>query len=124
MRATASIAILASAAGLAQAACSIVTGVEITFFGAGDNDPPGSDGVAFNCGGRNFHAGGSGTFADPLTMASAPGEYNQCEIVYAPYLKRYLRMEDSCFNCSMYLSLDFHLASWCWLRSTDTPCSR
>lgn len=52
----------------------------ITFYGYPDNSPPGPD-TAHNCDGRNFIAGGTGTFVDPLTMATAPGEYDVCEIV-------------------------------------------
>src|SRR5262245_15262186 len=101
MYAAATAVLLATAFGAAQA-CSVVTGVHVTFYGWADNSPAG-DGVAYNCGGRNFHAGGTGTYANPLTFASAPGEYSQCEIVYSPYLKKYLRMEDSCDACSMSL---------------------
>lgn len=44
---------------------------------------------------------GTGTYSNPLTFASAPGEFSQCEIIYFPYLKKYLRFEDSCAECSM-----------------------
>lgn len=43
---------------------------------------------------------GIGTYANPLTFASAPGEFTSCEIIYFPYLKKYLRFEDSCAQCS------------------------
>jgi len=112
MRNAASLILLASAMSIAHA-CSVVKDINFTFYGYKDNSPPG-DGVAYNCGGRNYHAGGSGTYADPLTFASAPGEYNQCEIVYAPYLKKYLRMEDTCDACSMHHS--------CSLHSTPSRC--
>lgn len=58
--------------------CSVVTGVTTTFYGAPDNDPPGPA-TAYDCGGRNYIAGGTGTHADPLTFASAPGEYDTCK---------------------------------------------
>lgn len=118
-------------------ACSVVTDVRTTFYGAPDNDPPGPA-TAYACGGRNYTAGGIGTYANPLTFASAPGEYNTCkyfslnhlpeiplsrskrnwnafihsdiyipcgllntgEIVYFPYLKKYLRLEDYCAECT------------------------
>jgi hypothetical protein len=38
-------------------ACSIVSNSKVTFYGYPDNSPPGA-GVAYNCGGRNFIAGG------------------------------------------------------------------
>lgn len=40
-----------------NAACSTRSGVTITFYGYPDNDPPGP-GTAYNCGGRNYKAGG------------------------------------------------------------------
>lgn len=64
-------------------ACSVVTTVKTTFYGAPDNDPPGAA-TAYNCGGRNYIAGGTGTYANPLTFASAPGEYDTCK--YLPHL--------------------------------------
>lgn len=98
--------IVATAASLLGAAqgCSVVSNVKITFYGAPDNDPPG-DATAYPCGSRNYHAGGTGAYNDPLTFATAPGEYDQCEIVYFPYLKKYIRMEDYCEQCCPYLPL-------------------
>lgn len=58
----------------------------------------GGTGIAHDCG-RGYNAGGSGSFNDPLTMASVPGKYNKCEVVWAPYLKKYLRNEDDCATC-------------------------
>jgi hypothetical protein len=91
--------VLAAALLSSVQGCSITTGVTTTFYGAPDNDPPGAA-TAYNCGGRNYVAGGTGTYANPLTFASAAGEYNSCEIVYFPYLKKYLRYEDYCQQCS------------------------
>jgi hypothetical protein len=71
--------------------------VTYTFYGYPDNSPPGAA-IAYDCG-RGQIAGGTGTFADPLTMASAKGELTQCEVVYAPYLRKYLRYEDECGQC-------------------------
>lgn len=85
---------------LVQAACSVVSGVQMTFYGSPDNDPPGSIATAHDCGGRNYQAGGSGAYDDPLTFATSPDEYEVCEIIYSPYLKKYLRMEDDCAQCS------------------------
>ena len=98
MRAATALLATASAFGLANAACSIVKNVKTTFYGWDDNTPVGDE-TAFNCGGRNNHAGGVGTYANPLTFASDPSEYNTCEIVYVPYLQKYLRMEDKCYAC-------------------------
>ena len=97
-------AVLASLAATATLfgtvnSCSVTNGVTITFYGYPDNSPPGPA-TAYNCGGRNYVAGGTGTYADPLTFASDSGEYNVCEIIYLPYLRKYLRMEDACEQCS------------------------
>ncbi|KAI4655776.1 hypothetical protein J4E93_000491 [Alternaria ventricosa] len=62
-----------------------------------DNDPPGPA-TAYDCG-RNYEAGGTGTYADPLTFASAPGEFEPCEIIWDPYTRKYLRFEDFCAQC-------------------------
>jgi len=84
-----------------SAACSVTGNVKTTFYGVPDNDPAGSDAIAFSCGARGFHAGGVGTYSDPLTFASKSGSgYAQCEIVYFPYLKKYIRNEDICAACN------------------------
>jgi hypothetical protein len=90
--------------GLAHA-CSIVSGVTMTFYGYPDNSPPGA-GTAYNCGGRNYVAGGTGTYSDPLTFASDSSEYSVCEVIYSPYLKKYLRMEDECAQCGRWHRMD------------------
>ena len=46
---------------------------------------------------------GTGTYSDPLTFASGSGEFNTCEIIYVPYLKKYARYEDYCAQCSKSL---------------------
>ena len=42
---------------------------------------------------------GSGSYSSPLNFATAPGEYNQCELLYLPYPKKYIRFEDECAQC-------------------------
>ena len=80
-------------------ACDPVSNFKMTFYGWADNSPPGPN-VAMNCGGRNGKAAGTGTYDDPLTMAAQVGLFANCELVYAPYLKKYLRLEDTCAGCS------------------------
>ncbi|CAM6083359.1 unnamed protein product [Calypogeia fissa] len=87
----------AAALIVTASACSVVSNVEITFYGYPDNSPPGPD-IAYDCG-RGTSASGTGTYADPLTMATATGEYTTCEIVYLPYLEKYLMYEDECEQC-------------------------
>ncbi|PLN80259.1 hypothetical protein BDW42DRAFT_186145 [Aspergillus taichungensis] len=83
--------------GSVTSACEVWSGVTHTFYGYPDNDPPGAA-ISQDCG-RGFTAGGTGTFSDPLTMATAPGELENCEVVYVPFLKKYLRNEDYCAQC-------------------------
>lgn len=46
--------------------------------------------------------GGIGTYESPLTMASAPGAFGKCEIIYVPYLLKYVRFEDLCLDCGEF----------------------
>lgn len=91
---------------LSRRSCNIVDTVQHTFYGFPDNDPPGPA-TAYDCG-RNFTAGGTGTFSDPLTMASAEGQFEECEIVYVPYLQKYVRYEDFCQQCTDDWELGIH----------------
>ncbi|KAK3181626.1 hypothetical protein K4F52_007004 [Lecanicillium sp. MT-2017a] len=91
-------AIATAALAGVSSACSTPGNFVVTFYGYPDNDPPGPA-TAYNCGGRNFIAGGSGTYDDPVTIATAPGELNKCEIVYLPFLTKYGRVEDYCAQC-------------------------
>ena len=65
--------------------CSEVSTVEYTFYGYPDSDPLGSV-IGYKCGGLKGVARGSGTYGDPLMMATTPGECSKCEILYAQYL--------------------------------------
>jgi len=82
--------------------------VVITFYGAADNDPPGSTEIAY----PNAHhraAGGTGTYADPLSLAADPRAIPVGTRVYYPPLQKYFVMEDDCAAC---------IAEW---RSSRTP---
>jgi 3D (Asp-Asp-Asp) domain-containing protein len=70
----------------------------ITFYAAADNDPAGSREIAFP--GLHREAGGTGTFADPLTFAAAKGVFEPGTKVYVPDVQRYFVLEDSCASCS------------------------
>ncbi|KAJ4396870.1 hypothetical protein N0V93_001092 [Gnomoniopsis smithogilvyi] len=89
---------------LARVDCSGIKYVEnstVTFYGGPDNDPPWNDATAYSCDpARGFHAGGTGSYDDPLSFATADGEYDECEIVYSPYVKKYLRRDDFCATCN------------------------
>ena len=69
----------------------------LTFYGWSDNTPPGGD-ISF----PNIHstAGGKGTFADPITFATATAELSPGTKVWVPRVKKYFIMEDSCEECT------------------------
>src|SRR5437762_2350917 len=69
----------------------------LTFYGWWDNTPPGA-GISF----PKIHktAGGKGTFADPITFATATAELSPGTKVWVPRVKKYFIMEDSCEECT------------------------
>lgn len=69
----------------------------VTFYAAPDNDPPGSRTISHPA--RHSQAGGTGTFADPITMASDPREIAVGTVIYYPALRKYFVMEDTCSTC-------------------------
>ena len=70
----------------------------MTFYGGPDNDPPGSTDIA-HPNTRHPTAGGTGTFEDPMTLATDPREIPPGTLVYYPALKKYFVMEDDCEEC-------------------------
>src|SRR5205814_4928603 len=82
----------------------------VTFYGWPDNDPAGN-GIAY----PKIHSGasGTGTYADPITFATDPKEWAPGTILYVPYLKRYVIMEDSCGQCiTDWKSGKYHIDVW------------
>jgi len=75
---------------LASTSCTRMGYMHLSFYGYPDNSPPSGD-TAYNCGDRNHVAGGTGTYTDPVTFASAEGEFSECEVVYIPYIEKYAR---------------------------------
>lgn len=71
--------------------------VTITFYASHDNDPPGSTAISHPVVHRS--AGGRGTYADPITMASDPREIAVGTRVYDARLALYFVMEDTCASC-------------------------
>lgn len=71
--------------------------MRVTYYGAYDNDPPGSTGIAYPV--LHDRAGGTGTYEDPITFATAPAELPAGTRIYYPYLKKYFVMEDYCAAC-------------------------
>jgi len=85
----------------------------VTFYSAADNDPPGSTDIAHPSD-RHRTAGGSGTFEDPITMATDVREIPVGGVVYSPTLRRYFVMEDDCAPCVQEwgASKKAHVAFW------------
>jgi hypothetical protein len=70
----------------------------MTFYAAYDNEPAGSTEIAYP-NERHSKAGGTGTFADPLTFASDPSELPPGTTIYYAPLRKYFVMEDECAEC-------------------------
>ncbi len=88
----------APATAAATPSASGTVDVYITFYGGIDNDPPGSSDIA-HPNGRHATAGGTGTFDDPITLATDPRELPPGTVAYDPQLKKYFVMEDDCDEC-------------------------
>lgn len=79
----------------ASPASGRVLSVFVTFYGAVDNDPPGSTAIAYPQVHRR--AGGTGTYADPITFATHyHATYPPGTRIYVPRLAKYFVMEDDC----------------------------
>jgi hypothetical protein len=61
-----------------------------------DNDPVG-DQIADPV--LHRRAGGSGSYADPVTLAVADGLYPPGTRMYLPHVRRYFMVEDTCASC-------------------------
>jgi hypothetical protein len=76
--------------------------VYVTFYGWADNSPPGGA-IAYpmNGGFPTLHdtAGGTGTYADPITFATDEAEFQVGTILYVPFIEKYVIMEDDCVEC-------------------------
>jgi hypothetical protein len=72
--------------------------VLVTFYGAGDNDPPGSTEIA-HPNALHSSAGGTGTYANPVSLASDRRAIPVGTRVYYPPLAKYFVMEDDCAGC-------------------------
>jgi 3D (Asp-Asp-Asp) domain-containing protein len=70
--------------------------VYVTFYGWADNSPPGGA-IAY----PKIHAtaGGTGTYADPITFATDQAEIPAGTILYVPFIEKYVVMEDDCTEC-------------------------
>ena len=70
--------------------------VDVTFYGAYDNDPAGSREISNGV--IHKEASGVGSYADPLTFASpaGTGAYPVGTKIYVPFLQKYFIREDVC----------------------------
>src|SRR5205085_4332561 len=69
----------------------------VTLYGFVDNSPPSA---IISNGQIHKTAGGTGTFADPVTFATDIHEFKPGTIVYYSFLKKYFIMEDTCTECT------------------------
>lgn len=99
---TAAMAALGIVAATGTAQASTTRNFLVTLYGWPDNSPPGND-IAYpeSDGNPTIHnaAGGTGTYANPITYATDKAELPIGTIVYYPYLHRYFIMEDDCVEC-------------------------
>src|SRR5882762_7137241 len=82
--------------GAAPARAATTQQTWLTFFGWWDNTPPSGD-IAHPV--IHNSAGGTGTFANPITLATATQEMPVGTKVYVPRVKKYFIMEDDCQEC-------------------------
>ena len=68
----------------------------LTFYGWWDNTPPGGD-ISYP--GLHKTAGGTGTWADPITFATSTKEVKAGGKIYVPRVGKYFIMEDDCEEC-------------------------
>jgi hypothetical protein len=66
----------------------------ITLYGWVDNSPPGN-GTSAGSG----HAGGVGTYSNPVTFAASTKELPYNTKIYVPYMKKYFVHQDECVAC-------------------------
>jgi len=94
--------------------------VEVTFYAAADNDPPGSAEIAYP-NSRHTAAGGTGTYADPLSLATDPREIRPGVVVYYPSVRKYFVMEDDCAECIDDWSANRTPHVDLWMSNTPDP---
>jgi 3D (Asp-Asp-Asp) domain-containing protein len=98
--------------------------VYMTFYGWPDNSPPGGA-IAYpkSGGSPTVHdaAGGTGTYDDPITVATDQAEFPVGTRLFAPVLDKYLIMEDDCAECDTDWSSShkWHIDVWMNSNGTD-----
>jgi hypothetical protein len=90
----------------------------VTFYGWPDNSPPGA-GIEYP--GLHKQAGGTGTYADPITFATDAKEFAPGTILYVPFIQKYVIMEDGCAECSSdWSSGKWHIDIWMNTNGSNT----
>jgi hypothetical protein len=74
--------------------------VTLTFYGYPDNDCGGGGGNCIATPVKHSVAGGTGTYADPITFATKEGWLAAGTIIYVPHLHKYFIREDDCASCT------------------------
>lgn len=111
-----------------DAAGGTLQSLYMTFYGWEDNSPPGGA-IAYGKGDGfpTVHsvAGGTGTYADPITFASDKAEIPVGTLVYSSFLEKYLVMEDDCGECDTDWSTSgaWHIDVWMNSDGTESPAS-
>jgi 3D (Asp-Asp-Asp) domain-containing protein len=102
---------------------STTTNVYVTFYGWADNSPPGGAIAYPKSGGfPTLHdtAGGTGTYADPITFASDRAEFPVGTILYVPFIEKYVMMEDDCAQCDTDWTTSHKWHIDLWMNSSGT----
>lgn len=91
-----------SPADAGDAGAGRMQAVYMTFYGWPDNSPPGNA-IAYpkSDGYPTVHngAGGTGTYADPITFATDKAEFPVGTRLFAAVIQKYLMVEDDCAEC-------------------------
>ncbi|MGH7434474.1 MAG: hypothetical protein ACRENE_02285, partial [Polyangiaceae bacterium] len=97
--------------------------VYVTFYGWADNSPPGGA-IAYpmNGGFPTLHdtAGGTGTYADPITFATDKSEFPVGTRLYVPFIEKYVMMEDDCVECDSDWTTSHKWHVDLWMNSNGT----
>jgi 3D (Asp-Asp-Asp) domain-containing protein len=95
----------------------------VTFYGWADNSPPGNA-IAYgkSSGYPTVHdaAGGTGSYADPITFASDSAEIAIGTRVYLPFCQKYAVMEDDCVQCDTDWASGMQRHIDVWMNSNGT----
>ena len=90
----------------------------MTLYGWPDNSPPGNA-IAY----PDIHqgAGGTGTYADPITFATDQAEEPPGTIIYVPEFLKYGIMEDDCVQCDSdwQNGMKYHFDFWLNSNASD-----